>query len=223
VPRCLVLLCLSTLLGSSMNLAADSVPRAQRPPAKAGAASHAEKPKKPPKSPSAFTPEREAAAMEFVRRHHPELAALVAELKKTESAEYQRAVSVLFRAGERLAHVQQRNPEAYPRELKEWKLGSRIQLLVARIRMTPDDEKLRRDLAQALSDQFDLRCARLVEERAKLASRLAKLEDQIQQMREDRDAMLEKQLEILVREKKKHSIRDKDGSPTTYPPSKPAP
>ena len=30
-------------------------------------------------------------------------------------------------ASERLAHVQERNPDAYQRELKAWKLSSRIQ------------------------------------------------------------------------------------------------
>jgi hypothetical protein len=203
-------------------LASGAVGAAEKPPDKPGVARDADKAKKPPKPPPGFTPEREAAAVEFVRRHHPELAALLAELKKTEAAEYHRAVSALFRASERLAHVQERNPETYERELNAWKLSSRIQLLVAQIKMAPEDEKLRRELAAALSEQLDVRCARLVEERDKLRDRLDKLEGQIQEIQQQRETLVEKQLEVLFRDKKKHGVQDSKVPRSTNPPTKPA-
>jgi len=201
-------------------------PLAEQPPAKARGVYDTDKAKKPlkpsPKPSPGFTPEREAAALEFVRRHHPELAALLAELKKTEAAEYRRAVGALFRASERLAHFQERDPEAYERELKAWKLSSRIQLLVARIRMAPEDERLRQELKQALSDQQDVRCARLVDERERVRARLEKLEDQIQELQQQRETLIEKQLEALLRDKKKHGVQDNKVPQPTNPPTKPA-
>jgi hypothetical protein len=211
------------LLASNADSAAGKAPRAGQAAPAPDVARHAGKERTRPKPPPGFTPEREAAAIEFVRRHHAELAALLTQLKETDLAEYQRAVTALFRASERLAHVQERNPAAYQRELGAWKLSSRIQLLVARIRMTPEDEKLRHELEQALSARLELRCARLVEERRKLLGRLEKLEDQLREMHTQRDALVAKQLEVLLRNRKKHSTRGKSVPRHTNPPSKPAP
>jgi len=231
VQKCFGWLGAFALLASGAAGAAEKAPRAdqpprEKPPAASRAARDADKAKKPPKPSSkpspGFTPEREAAAVDFVRRHHPELATLLAELKKSEAAEYRRAVGALFRASERLAHFQERDPEAYERELKAWKLSSRIQLLVARIKMAPEDEKLRRELEQALSDQLDLRCARLGEERNKLRDRLEKLEGQIREMQQQREALIEKQLEVLLRDKKKHGLQDNKVPRPLNPPTNPA-
>lgn len=161
------------------------------------------------KRPHGFTPEREAAAMEFVRRHHPELALLLAHLKKTDTREYQRAVSSLFSASERLAEAHQRGPKLYERELREWKLKSRIQLLVAQIRLTPADGALRQALRQALLEQLQLRSARLVAERNALADRLKKLDQRIEELEKNADALAERQLETLLRERKKPQDQQK--------------
>ena len=159
--------------------------------------------------------------MAFVRRHHPELARLLAHLKKAEAREYQRAVSALFRASERLAQVQERHPEQYERDLKAWKLKSRIQLLVAQIKMAPEHEALRRKLKQALVEQSDLRIAKLAEERKRLADRLRRLDADIKQMLKERDKQAERQLELLLRDKKKHSVRDATGIGKTPADGKP--
>src|SRR5438132_8650434 len=64
-----------------------------------------------------FTPEREAAALTFVRQHHSELADLLSELKTSNEAEYQRAIAELFRKSEQLADTQARDPRRYELEL----------------------------------------------------------------------------------------------------------
>jgi len=91
------------------------------------------KPAKGPKGLQGFTPEREAAALTFVRAHHPELAELLDRLKTRRPQEYQKAIRELFRASERLAQSQEQAPQRYEMELSEWKLQSRVQLLVARM------------------------------------------------------------------------------------------
>ena len=203
------LLCVSATLASITVAAAEKTPSAEQSPIRSGVAHDVGKTKKRPKATTAFTPAREAAAMAFVGRNHPELADLLAHLKKTEAAEYKRAIGALFRASEHLAQIQKRNPEHYERELKAWKLKSRIQLLVAQLRIAPEDEKLRRELKQALTAQADLRGARLVEERKRLAERLKKLDGVIERAQKDRDSQVEKQLDILLRQKAKRGALDR--------------
>ncbi len=210
----LALLCVSVALASSMATAAE-----QSPPKPAGARNTG-KARKHTKSVSYLTPQREAAAIAFVRRHHAELATLLTHLKKAEAAEYRRAVTALSRTSEHLAQTRQRNAQLYQRELKQWKLKSRIQLLVAQARVAPQDEKLRRDLKQALIEQSDLRQAQLAEERKRLVDRLKKLEDQIKQTQKQRDAAIQKQLDLLLRTKKKRGTEEKGDRGRPRPPAK---
>jgi hypothetical protein len=222
VYGCLGLLCVSAVLASTAAGAVDKTLPARESPARGGGAQHIDKTKKQPKPLPGFTPEREAAAIEFVRRHHPELATLLAHLKKADAAEYRRAIRALFRASERLARIQERDPERYERELKAWTLKSRIQLLVARIRMAPQDEKSRRELKRALLEQFDLRSTQLVEERKRLLDRLKRLEAQIKSMQKDRDLQVQRQFELLLRPRKKPGVkhkRDRGKTPTGSAPN----
>ncbi len=209
------LLCVSAVLGAAVAGAAEPASPVEKSPAERAAAREGDKTNKQVKPPPAFTPEREAAAIEFVRRHHPELAKLLAHLKKVDNEEYRRAVGSLFRASERLAHIQERNPERYERELKAWKLKSRIQLLVARVRLAPEDEKPRQELKQALLEQFELTNAQILEERKKLLDRIEKLDSQIKNIPKDRDSHIEKQLELLLRDRKKADVKEKSGRAKT--------
>lgn len=225
----LSLLCVLATLASTVVGAADKTPSPQKLPARTGGNDDLDKVKKQPRPALGFTPQQEAAAIAFVHRHHPELAILLTHLKKAEAREYERAVAALFRASERLTQVQERNPEQYERDLKTWKLKSRIQLLVAQIRMAPEDETLRRNLKQALVEQFDLRIAGLAEERKRFAERLRKLDADINRMLKERDKQVERQLDLLLRDKKKRGAHDMtdigktpaDGKPDNPPPHVP--
>ena len=238
--RWLGLFCLLAALTSTTSVAADKARRGEKPPARPGTAHRIEKANKQPKSSPGFTPERQAAAIAFARRHHPALARLLVHLKRAETREYQRAIRALLRTNDHLAQIRQRNAEQYERALEAWKLKSRIQLLVARIRMTqtgtaPENETLRRKLKQALVEQSDLRRAQLVEERKRVADRLKRLDAQIERMQKERDSQAEKQLELLTRPKKKGTgqkkrnrgntaaggKRDRSAADALKPPKKP--
>jgi hypothetical protein len=134
-----------------------------------------------PKGLQGFTPEREAAALTFVRAHHPELAELLDRLKSRRPQEYQKAVRELFRASERLAQSQELQPQRYEMELNEWKLQSRIQLLVARMSMgrTPELEaELRHLLAEQLAVHREL--VKFTHERT--AARAAALQKELDEL-----------------------------------------
>lgn len=141
-----------------------------------------------------FTPAREAAALTFVRTHHPELAALLEQLKLNNFSDYQAAIRDLFRTSERLAHAQEHRPERYELELQEWKLSSRIQLLAARLTMGKS-QAVEDELRSLLSEHSAVRLELLTIERSRVTGRLAELDAKIEAARsESVDARLEKLL-----------------------------
>jgi hypothetical protein len=148
--------------------------------------------------PLAVTPEREAAVMTFVQRNHAELADLLASLEASQPQEYERAVREIFRTTERLALVQERDPLQYELEIAVWTAQSRAQLLVARLNMGESDE-LKRQLRAALDAQADAKLALLKHERQKVADRLAKMDREIANFEGDREDVLERQLQVLMR------------------------
>src|SRR5689334_8604162 len=64
---------------------------------------------KKPELVAVVSPEREAAVMTFVRRHHEELEALLIHLREARPKEYEKALRELFRVTERLGQIQDRD------------------------------------------------------------------------------------------------------------------
>jgi hypothetical protein len=149
----------------------------------------------------AFTPEREAAALTFARRNHPELADLLAQLKTTNHNEYERAIRELFQTSETLADTKVRDPQRYDVDLRGWIVQSRIRLLAARISMARSPA-LESELKAALNEQLDVRIQHLTLERDRLAGRVQKLDSDIAAARAGRDQDVEKRLHRLV-----HAVR----------------
>ena len=145
-----------------------------------------------------MTPEREAAAITFIRQHHPELAALLLNLKESSPREFERAIRDLYRTSERLAAVQERDSLAYELELQLWKARSRAQLLSARLHMQ-DDEELRKELRAALREEYDSRLLVLEHDRERLAGRLENLDAQLGQLRANRERAVERQFESTMK------------------------
>jgi hypothetical protein len=152
--------------------------------------------------PLLITPEREAAAMTFVRQHHAELSELLIYLKESAPREYERAVRDLFRASERLAQIQERDSAAYELELNLWKARSRAQLISARLQMA-DDPQLRDELRAALTDEYDLRVRVLKYDRERLADRLRNLDEQIGRLEARRAEFIENQWQGFFRARAK--------------------
>jgi hypothetical protein len=130
---------------------------------------------------SGFTEAREAAALAFVRANHPELVELLEALRGTNTAEYQRAIRELFQTSERLADMQQRSPQRYDLELQDWKVKSRIQVLLARLTVQ-SSAPLEEELRSLLTQQLDIRRQLLLLERDRLTGRLADIETQLNRL-----------------------------------------
>ena len=148
--------------------------------------------------PMNVTPEREAAVRTFVERNHPELSELLAHLKANQTKEYERAVRELHRTTERLAGIQERDRTQYDLELKLWTAQSHVQLMTARLKMGASED-LKTQLRKALGTQAEAKVALLKHERSRAAERLSRIERDIAQFETDREKVIEKQLDLLVR------------------------
>ena len=162
------------------------------PPGKLPAARNA-------KGGAVLTPQREAAALSFVRQHHPELADLLAQLKTSKPKEYERAAQELFRTSERLALSQERDPERYELELKAWKVSSQVRLLAARLMMA-DNSALVQQLKDLIVEREELQLQTLLLERERLAARTEKLDGAIEKARKSRDELVQASVEQVLRE-----------------------
>ena len=145
-----------------------------------------------------ITPEREAAAISFVQRNHPELAELLSYLRTSQPEEYERAIRDIFRATERLALIQERDSLQYELEVTAWTSQSRVQLLAAKLKMGASDE-LTRQLREALKTQNESKLALLRHERQKAADRLARVEKEIARFETDSEQVINMQLSLLTK------------------------
>ncbi len=141
-----------------------------------------------------MTPERQAAALKFAELHHPELYQLIQGLKKANRPEYQKAIRQLYNDSERLARLKERIPDRYELALEEWQMDSRLRLLVARMTMSAGDPELEGQLQELLQKRLDTRLALMKFDRERQAAKLAKLDDQIQELESDREATIQKDL-----------------------------
>jgi hypothetical protein len=141
----------------------------------------------------------DAAAVEFARTHHPELAGLLDQLRKSAPKEYAAAIGDLNRSRERLDKTRERLPERYELELAEWKINSRIRLLAARLAMGGDDE-LEAELRSALRDRTNVRLKLLQDERERTAKRLSKLDEQIADQRSQVDKIVDRELAAIQKD-----------------------
>jgi hypothetical protein len=160
--------------------------------------------------PIAMTAAREAAAMDFVKHHHPELAELLIHLKESTPKEYERAIRDLSRASERLAQIRERDPEAYELELKVWQARSRAQLLNARLQMTEDDE-IRKKLREALTEEYDLRLQILTRDRDRFAEKTKNLDQQIERLQQRRAEGIEGQYQQMTKAARKAPVKKSTG------------
>ncbi|MCE9604392.1 MAG: hypothetical protein K8U03_05740 [Planctomycetia bacterium] len=163
-----------------------------------------------------FTPEREAAALTFVRTHHPELADLLERLKERRPHEYEKAIRDLFRVSERLAVSREEFPLRYELELKQWKLTSRIQVQTARLAMgrTPEQEQ---ELKQLLAEQLAAHRELLALNLERATARAAALSQELADLDGRKQAILDAKFEKALKstEKKTNVKPDSQTEKTT--------
>jgi len=149
-------------------------------------------------------------ALAFARQHHPELARLVSQLRKTRPAQFKSAVRHLVQSQERLERIQVRSPERYDGALEAWKLDSRIRLLAARMTMS-DNPDLVAELKNVLLQRTDLRLRQLSEERDRLTARLKRIEENISRIENDPEAAAARDLKRVKKQVASKALRQPAG------------
>jgi hypothetical protein len=203
--------------GPPTTLSADEGPATSKPPRKASVKEPADPQAKPkpadatkpvvkqgskPASTAGEQPKEtkplpnEELAWEFARTHHAELAKLLEQLRKNAPKEYRAAVADLDRARQKLDKTKARSAERYEAELAEWKLDSRIRLMVARLAMGGNPE-LETELRSAIGERLALRARLLSDEIATLERRLEKLREQQTSAQQSRDEAITRELDRL--------------------------
>ncbi len=190
--RFVVIAVLAFGLAETVGAAADAPPDAA---AKAAAKKSAAKaPAPPPLTPA----QRETAAIDFAREHHPELASLIEKLRIDNRREFDRAIRELAQTRERLARLQKQSPPQYELGLAAWKLDSRSQLLAARLTLSKDPA-LEDELKHVLRERVDVRLKQLEFERDRLHDRLAIVESSIKAISANKDAAADKDYQRIKR------------------------
>lgn len=140
---------------------------------------------------------KETAVRKFVEQQLPELESVLNHLKEYNSQEYQRAVRDLSRTVERLSQSRERDQRRYELELKQWQNQSRIDLLVARLKMA-NSEEYREPLRGLLRERLELKTAVLQLERERLAERMQKIDQQLQAGNAAQESLIDSQLRTIL-------------------------
>ncbi len=141
---------------------------------------------------------REAAALAFAKKHHPELEKLLRQLRGMDQKEYGKAVRELYRVSERLSALESRAPHFYEVQLELWKANSSATLLAARLQLNPGNEDLRQEFRAALERKMETQIRVNKEELARARERVQRLENNLERLERDGPQMIERQLRQLT-------------------------
>ncbi len=168
----------------------------QAKPAKPPKVTASKKPKDPQKPAVVRRKKNEEQAMKFAEKHHPELAKLLQQLRKNNTAAYQKAIQEVYGAAVNLERMRQRSPRRYELKLQLWQVSSQIRLLAAEYSVTADsgmEDKLRTLLGQ----RQKLRIAAQRFEHTFLEERLKKSAEALKKMESNSDQVVERELKML--------------------------
>lgn len=142
-------------------------------------------------------PQRQQKLLGFVREHHPELENLLKTLQEKRPDKYRSAIRALNQSYERLLQLEG-DPKKYHAALRNWKLKSRIDLLAARIAIK-DNPQQREKLKKLVAQHVDARANQLRAEKKRLEQRMAKIDQQLARVGQNREQEVERQFELALR------------------------
>lgn len=146
----------------------------------------------------AVTPEREAAALTFAKRHHAELHELLVQLKDMDAQGYEKAIRELFRTSERLAKLKSIRQDRYEVDLAIWKIDSRVRLMAVQSRGGMP-ETVRAEMKKLLLEKNRLRIEQMKADRDRLVTRLEKMNQTIEQSKENSEDLADREIERLLK------------------------
>jgi len=152
-----------------------------------------------PTASAAADDDREQRVVAFVAAHQPELADVLAHLRKRKPAEYARAIEELDRSVQPLTSGKAKDPRLHELELLAWQARTRVDLLGARLMSGKETDKnreqLERQLREAIAAELDIRAEKLAYRKQRSA---AWYDRQINRLSEKRDALIDARMKALV-------------------------
>ncbi len=169
-------------------------------------------PKPGPKSGSepaklpAYTEEREAAALVFLRKHLPELAEVLGDLKQKQPGEYERAIREVFRTSEALADAREQHPDHYKIGLESWKAEMQLKLLSAKLVRAQEDQlpEMQQKLQETISKLVHLQVAQGKLQIRQGEQNLEQLRQRLEQLAAQHDMIVEQKSADILRKIEEH-------------------
>jgi hypothetical protein len=147
-----------------------------------------------------FTPEREAAALTFVRIHRPELLQVLERLKTSNEQEYQRAVCDFFWTSETLSRLRQDDPPGYELALRAWRLEALTHFLASQLAARPSEaESLRTELEQTVQQLVDAQIESSAHEVRRIEAQHRRAQDRHARLAQRREELVTERLTALIK------------------------
>lgn len=141
-----------------------------------------------------------ASVRAFAEEHHPELAALLEQLETADPAAFAAASAEIGRTLERLERLRERQPELHEAKLQDWKLSSRIRLVLARMSLTKDsDPQLDAELRELVRQRQAWQRVVHLAEREKITKRLERIDEILAEQDRDPAVAVDREAAELVR------------------------
>jgi hypothetical protein len=156
----------------------------------------------------AFTEEREAAALLFVRKQVPELLPILEKLKTGDARKYQQEICELFQTSEWLSDLRLEDEKRHALEMEVWITETRTLLLVAKLSALKEEERSRHEgeleeYARKLVD-LDMQILRLrVEE---LERELHDAREELSRTEEKREALGKERYDKLIMQARRRGM-----------------
>jgi hypothetical protein len=155
-----------------------------------------------------FTEEREAAAVQFARKHVPELQPLLDKLKSADVKKYREEICEIFQTAEFLGELRDQDPKRHDLELDIWKTQTRSLILVAKVGQAADEEKpkLLEELQDAAKKLVDLDMQVLRLRVGELEKELTDAREQLAKGEEKREALNKERYQKLFEQAKSRKM-----------------
>lgn len=162
--------------------------------------------------------EQETELLTFLRKHRPEVASQIEELKDTNPRRYRAAMGLAWWHYRHLRSMPEEIQDAY---IEEGKAKIQIYRLAMAYRQAEESEKkqaLQEQLAKAVGTQFDLE-QKVREYRLKrLEEHLNRLKEELQARRENRKTLIQERIERILTEGPPRPEDDRPPHPPGGPP-----
>ena len=160
------------------------------------------KPETDKKKNAEVTDEDRERVIAFAKEHHPELAGLLEQLKKSRPNEFNKAVRELRQQISVLDRVRERSPAKYSEQLASWKRDSQIRLLMARW-AKKSDPAIEKEIRVLLKERREARLAQLKADRERVNQQQRKLDEQLLEFEKPIDDQVGEEWDQLAKRNRK--------------------